>query len=541
MTTALAEVLLAAPSKVDLKSPQTAAYLTDLTALPLASILAEPTNLSSTSSQLTNALTNLCTSSYPTFLSLHSTTTGLSSTLSSFDSTLTSLLSDIPSLEDTARTFSSEIAGIQSERRRAALVLEHSAKLQDILELPLLADACVRNGYFQEALDLAAHAAALATRFPTVRVVQDVRAEVDGAVRTLLVQLLGILREPGKLPALFKAVSFLRRMHVLDEAELALAFLTGRLEVLDRTLQAVELEKKGIEGPRAKDAWVRYVKKYIDVWREGVHDVVTQYTTIFLERVPTGPGESPDTTALRGLIPKFTTHILARLLDTLRSALPHIPDPTALTSLLTQLTYCAAAFSRVGLDFRLLLPPLFSDAVRSGVAAEFHTATAEWQATLAKHADARRHPPSSWLGTAQLPREDALAGPSHTPPHVLAVYPPVATYANALLTALNGLRLLAPVALLPELARALDAELRTAAEALLGYVRTSVASGLDEEEKRVVKAVGTVFVRVFVPFIERALAQGVYGVDEGAAVGRSAELEGGVKEWEVWLEAVDNP
>ncbi|KAI0273022.1 hypothetical protein BGY98DRAFT_1099611 [Russula aff. rugulosa BPL654] len=104
------------------------------------SILAEPDNLSSTSSQLTNALTNLCTSSYPTFLSLHSTTTGLTSTLSIFSNTLDTLLDNIPVLESSASTFSSEITSIQSSRRRAALVLEHSSKLQDILELSMLAD-----------------------------------------------------------------------------------------------------------------------------------------------------------------------------------------------------------------------------------------------------------------------------------------------------------------------------------------------------------------------------------------------------------------
>ena len=41
-----------------------------------------------------------------------------------------------------------------------------SSKLQDILELPVLADACVRGGhFFQQALDLTAHAARLAARW----------------------------------------------------------------------------------------------------------------------------------------------------------------------------------------------------------------------------------------------------------------------------------------------------------------------------------------------------------------------------------------
>jgi hypothetical protein len=245
------DILSGAHSKVELSSPKAAAYLSQLASLSLGSILAEPDNLSSTSSQLTNALTNLCTSSYPTFLSLHRTTTGLTSTLSSFSDTLDTLLEDIPSLEPAAQSFSSEITSIQSSHRRAALILEHSSKLQDILELPVLPDACVRRTHFQEALDLATHAARLAARVPQVRAVQDVHAEANAAIRALLGQLLATLRAPGKLPTLFRAVSFLRRMRVFLERELALAFLTGRVEVLNVAVTSAEAEKCCLDAPDA--------------------------------------------------------------------------------------------------------------------------------------------------------------------------------------------------------------------------------------------------------------------------------------------------
>ncbi|KAI0317249.1 Dor1-domain-containing protein [Amylostereum chailletii] len=528
MTETLVDILTPEPSKLDLSSPQASEYLSYITSLDLDSLLSEPTNLSSTSSHLTNALTNLCTSSYSTFLSLHATTGDLTTTLSSFSSTLDGLLEDIPILETSARSLSAEINGVQSERRRAALVLEHSAKLQDVLELPLLAESCVRNGYFQEALDLAAHAAALAARFPTVHVVQDVRAEVDSAVRTLLTQLLGMLRSPAKLPLLFKAVSFLRRMQVLPEEELALAFLTGRLETIDLALSAVDLEKKGVEADREREAWVRYMKKYIDVWREGVHDVVTQYTTIFLDRPSTSTSPSGTPSTLSALLPTFTTHLLSRLLDALREALPHIPDPTALTSLLTQLTYCATSFARVGLDFRLLLPPLFADAVRRGVTAEFVSATSAWERAL----DTKK-PPTTWLVVASavhsppLPQENTLAGAAYTPPAFLASYPPIANYLNALLTTLNSLRLLAPVSLLPELVQALDAALADAARAFVKRPEES-----KEDELILVKAAGTVFVKVLVPFVRRALVEGVYGFPVGEGPGTSDTLEAVIGELE---------
>jgi hypothetical protein len=489
---ALGDILSQGRPKLDLSSPKASTYLAQLTTFPLDNILAEPDNLSSTSSQLTNALTNLCTSSYPTFLSLHHTTTGLTSTLSSLSDTLDTLLEDIPALESAAHSFSSEITSIQSSRRRAALVLEHSSKLQDVLELPVLADACVRGGHFQEALDLATHAARLAARFPHVQAVQDVHAEANAAIRTLLGQLLATLRSPGKLPTLFRAVSFLRRMRVFPERELALAFLTGRLEALNVALASAEGEKRGLDAP---DAWVRYMKKYIDTWREGVHDLLTQYAAIFLERPPADlPPE--DLQTLRSLLPTCTAQLFSRLIDALRVALPRLPDAPALTALLTQLTYCATSFARLGFDFRALLPPLFEDAVRTRVSGEFSKAAEEFART----------PETGWTAVG-APRRDSRGGTGktggviHMPPQALVVYPPVAVLANALLAALNGLRLLAPVALLVDLASALDASLAKAARTLLEAPR--------EEARGVAKA----FLRLLVPFVRRGLIEGVYGCD----------------------------
>lgn len=493
----LGDILSEGQSNLELSSPKVASYLAQLATLPLHSILAEPDNLSSTSSQLTNALTNLCTSSYPTFLSLHSTTTGLTSTLSSFSDTLDTLLEDIPALESAARSFSSEITSIQSSRRRAALVVEHSSKLQDVLELPVLADACVRGGHFQEALDLATHAARLAARFPHVQAVQDVHAEANGAIRALLGQLLATLRAPGKLPTLFRSVSFLRRMRVLPERELALAFLTGRLEALNVALTSAESEKRGLDAP---DAWARFMKKYIDTWREGVHDLLTQYAAIFLERPPAGlpPDELR---ALRSLLPECTTQLLSRLLDALREALPRLPDAPALTAVLTQLTYCATSFARIGFDFRTLLPPLFEDAVRARVSGEFYKAVEEFART----------PETGW-GAVGTPRKDSrgggagtttAAGVLHMPPQALVVYPPVAILANALLAALNGLRLLAPVALLGELVDALDASLVKACGTLL--------LGAPPPPRDGARGAASAFVRLLVPFVRRGLVEGVYG------------------------------
>lgn len=307
----------------------------------------------------------------------------------------------------------------------------------------------------------------------------------------------------------------------------------------------------------------RYLKRYVDAWREGVHDVVTQYTTIFLDR-PQSAEPHAAASDMHVLLTTFTTLQVRRLLAILQETLPLVADPSLLTSLLTQLTYCATSFARVGMDFRGALAPLFVSAVRKGVTREFDNATDAWCRAIdledVSKARSRGTPtrkkPSQFLLTPSAasspptPTEAQISAiasaPANTPPSMLVSYPPLAIYTNALLTALNGLRLLAPADLLPDLLLALERSLAHGAIMLLVCARSTAderanGSSNAEDAKReedVTRAAGAMFVRVFVPFVRRALVEGVYGVqydEAGLEVGE--DLAGVLKEWEDWLAA----
>jgi hypothetical protein len=518
-------------------------YLSYLMSLNLSALKAEPAALNSSSAQLTNALTTLCHTSYPTFLSVHQSKFALSTSLTSLSDSLTLLLSALPSLESSARVFVAETKDIQQERRKAALVLEHHDKLADLLAIPQLIDSCVRNGYFQEAMDLSVHAANLAKRFPDVPIVADVKAEVDQSIRIMLGQLLNILREQAKLPALFKAVNFLRKMKLLEEDELALAFLTSRLSYLNSVLDGLEIEKRG--GGQNKEVCAKYLRKYVDAWREGVYDIVTQYTTIFLERPPVASSTvGPD--VLHTLLTTFTTQLLNQLLALLAATLPQIPDPTLLNSLLTQLTYCATSFIRIGLDFRSCLGPLFADAVRAGIIQDFEASKDKFLASLVTKGNrfnkrgvvdllVLANPIGSQVSHVSGDMEFDATAPPHVPPHILTTCPPIAQYTNDLLTALNGLRLLAPKDIYGELVKALDTSLEDAGTRFLAVLKADRDNQAEVEKLK--RRSGTMFVKIFLPFIRRALVEGVYGTDEGVGKREDWETElEVVQEWEVWLQ-----
>jgi hypothetical protein len=100
--------------------------------------------------------------------------------------------------------------------------------------------------------------------------------------------------------------------------------------------------------------------------------------------------------------------------------------------------------------------------VRTRVSGKFSKAAEEFACTLE----------TGWA-TVGAPQRDSRGssgtkvGVLHILPQALVVEPPVVVLANAFLAALNGLRLLAPVALLRDLATALEASLAKVVDALV--------------------------------------------------------------------------
>ena len=103
-----------------------------------------------------------------------------------------------------------------------------------------------------------------------------------------------------------------------------------------------------------------------------------------------------------------------------------------------------------------------------------------------------RTPETGWAAV-RAPRGGAgtTAGVLHMPPQALVVYPPIVVLANALLATLNRLRLLAPAALLGELANALDASLVKAFGMLLEAPRAEA------------RGAATALLQLLVPFVRK--------------------------------------
>ena len=91
------------------------------------------------------------------------------------------------------------------------------ATMLELLEVPQLVDTCVRNGNYDDALDLKGFVAKLAFMHSDLKVVQSLVQDVDATSNSMLEQLLQKLRSNIQLPDCLRIIGYLRRLGVFSE------------------------------------------------------------------------------------------------------------------------------------------------------------------------------------------------------------------------------------------------------------------------------------------------------------------------------------
>ncbi|KAK5170800.1 hypothetical protein LTR04_003389 [Oleoguttula sp. CCFEE 6159] len=263
---------------------------------------------------------------------------------------------------------------------------------------------------YAAALDLHAHIRRLQTLFPSLSITQSISAQAEAEILTLTTNLITSLQSQNiKLAAAMRTIGWLRRVAPeLDESRslpkaagvgkgvvgsgdgtLGSVFLVCRLANLVRMLEALSPlrdladqetaarltsikptpQKKGI----AADRWAtstttnqgqqteRYLKRYIEIFREQSFAIISTYKSIFPSALPTAFPTESVTTDHNPLLPlpspltTFPLHLVALLTDTLRAYLPNMSDRGGKDSLMTQVLYCAGSLGRLGAEFGMVL------------------------------------------------------------------------------------------------------------------------------------------------------------------------------------------
>lgn len=415
----------------------TNAYIARLTTLQLQSLTAGEADAIKQASQSTlRSLQDLSKRSYPSIIAATNHLDKLAEQIPKLRSCSQALESALPDVDLAAQSFASKYersreSSVLDRRKRYMQLNSNIDRIANVLELPALLASIVSSSSataaagttgsmtygYASALDIHAQVKRLATLYPNSRLVQEISTQSGEEIRNLVTLLISSLDMPGlKLAAAMRAIGWLRRVapdlakheqdghgmsrHVPEAANLeggdssddslGALFLVRRLGTMRRTIDALDPLKAlaDAETERRLSASTsttdrphgtqseRYIKKYIEIFREHSFAIISTYKSIFTPSMPASTSESnldaatsPDThngsPAKSGnmdqterqqtVLATFVPFISDLLFDMLRTYMPNITESAARESLLTQVLYCAASLGRPGADFSMML------------------------------------------------------------------------------------------------------------------------------------------------------------------------------------------
>lgn len=429
----------------------TAKYLNRLSTLPLASLMStEPQSLAQSSHTTLLSLQSLSARSNPAIVASSDHLSSLRTSLPQLAAEAESLRNEIPRLDEQAVAFSEKYSRsaeneVLDRRKKALLMARNVDRLSDILDLPTLLASAISSSTAQgasnainyaSALDLHSHIKRLHLLYQDSKLVNSIYQQTEEAMQEMTSNLIASLRSQNiKLAAGMRTIGWLRRVAPeLDgnssnrEGTLGALFLVCRLATLVSMLSALDplrdlaeqetairlRESNSTAKKTTNDAWSggqqteRYLKRYIEIFREQSFGIISMYRSIF----PSGPdttsvsedlGLNFKTLGLRSVsapqpstlsqqqqdpfsplpsaLSTFPLHVVGLLTETLKRYLPNVRDKPSRESLLTQVLYCAGSLGRLGGDFSLLLADLGQDGEDSDEDEEDR----EWVEVMKKH------------------------------------------------------------------------------------------------------------------------------------------------------------
>lgn len=402
MADLLYDLLASQPSSDLTKTPpdeSSFAYLNHLASQPLSSLdKAEPQSLSQSSHSLLISLQSLSKKSYKPIIESASHHASLQTALPALATSTAELRHAIPKLDNEAVKFSSTYNkasenDVLARRKRAHLLSRNVERLVDVLELPTLLNSAITASppNYSSALDLNGHIRRLHSLYPNSPLIASISAQADEAMKTMAANLIISLKAPGlKLAASLRTISWLRRVlpeietagskeksHGSQDKVLGALFLVCRLATLMNMLNALDPLKELADQEKARqksigsgNAWSggqqteRYLKRYIEIFREQSFAIVSMYRSIFPDATEASTGattkgvQADPLEPLPSSLSTFPLYLVDMLVETLRIYLPTVKDQASRDSLLTQVLYCAGSLGRLGGDFGLFLAGL---------------------------------------------------------------------------------------------------------------------------------------------------------------------------------------
>ena len=471
------------------KSQNALSYLNELSSCGVEKLSHEPARLAEEKQHVLQQTRDLAFHNYKTFIETADCSREVFQDFEAVEDHLGRLLEKAPRFSQVCEEFSEAAQDLSARRRLNSITLARHTQLLEILEIPQLMDTCVRNTYYEEALELAAYVRQMSNKHSHIRLVADIVSDVGHCTQLMLQQLLQQLRGPVQLPLCLKIIGYLRRLEVFRESELRLKFLQARDAWFHGLVNAVSSEDP-----------YQHISKIIDLCRVHLFDIITQYRAIFSDDddpvLGSRAAASSSQACSSGLFHSWLVEKVGWFFRVLDADLQR-GITGRLESLLGQCMYFGLSLGRIGADFRSLLPPLFQQAAMRNFMQSVEAAQGKFSVALSNYSlasSAVLHASSSLLASS-FPSSGA--GGVNIAPNQLLEFPPLAVLANGLVSALNDLRSCAPLALAPQIVHKMQTCLIQAAEELQAYYRTESGSASSTERAS--------FTRLCLAFVEHLI------------------------------------
>nr|XP_016925635.1 conserved oligomeric Golgi complex subunit 8 [Drosophila suzukii] len=440
-------------------NPELDNYLAKLGTCKVEQLKKEQTRLADEARSILEQTQDLAISNYRTFITTAENSRSIFSEFLRSEQQLDTLVGKLPDLSVQCERFLQDSAELNEQRRLNSITLQKNAQLLEVLELPQLMERCIREGRYEEALELAAYATRLGQHQGHIPVVKSIVRSVEALWHTMLVQLVAQLRTDLQLPKCLQIVGYLRRMQAFGDNELRLKFLQARDAWLTSCLEAIP----------TGDAQ-QHLSKTIEITRINLFNIITQYRAIF----PEEDGSLKTQSSLRPLqgvscngdrlFQAWLHNKINDFLQTLEKDLQL--GVGSVETVLGQCMYFGLSFSRVGADFRALMAPIFVGVIRRRFESSVEQVDEQFERELERFTLINKVALHSHARKQLDPEQESFA-----PPETLLDFYPLAALCNGYLTALNELRLCAPLALATDVTRCLQHSLQLASQRVLAFYR----------------------------------------------------------------------
>lgn len=420
----------------------TSTYLSRLSTLQIGALSnSEPQSLAQSAHTNTIALQALSTKSSKALVTAADELKTLNTSIPRLFSDIEKLRAGIVGLDNGTTKFAEKYNRsaeneVLDKRKRALLMLRNVDRIFEVLDLPILlssaihtsaAQATAAGSNYASALDLHSHTKRLKQIYPDSRLVDSVSKQAEASMLEMKSSLVRSLKGQNvKLAAGMRTIGWLRRIapelgenrkagvNTREESYGALflvcrlANLLTLLDSLDalRQLADGETERRlrsrklsnGSQAVSGGQQTERYLKRYIEIFREQSFAIVSMFKSTFPSTEPgsveelgiqlrslglkspipiqTSVNEDDPLQPLPSALATFPLHLVDLLSDTLQRYLPNVRDKASRESLLTQLLYCAGSLGRLGGDFSMILAEL--DEIDPDI-------TTDWIAVMKKH------------------------------------------------------------------------------------------------------------------------------------------------------------